>query len=81
MLFHQPLPGQEEENCQYFTAQGLGEPITSLEVIGKWMNKLLQHYDLIQLQRAKNLRNIERFHPMQSARSIIDMLENEKVYS
>ena len=29
MLFHQPLPGQEEENCQYFTAQGLGEPIHS----------------------------------------------------
>ena len=81
MLFHQPLPGQEEENCQYFTAQGLGEPIHSLEVIGNWMNKLLHQYDMIQQQRAQNLRDIERFHPMQSARSIIDMLENEKVYS
>ncbi|OME90009.1 MULTISPECIES: MGDG synthase family glycosyltransferase [Paenibacillus] len=81
MLFHQPLPGQEEENCQYFTAQGLGEPIHSLEVIGNWMNKLLHQYDVIQQQRAQNLRDIERFHPMQSARSIIDMLENEKVYS
>ena len=81
MLFHQPLPGQEEENCQYFTAQGLGEPIHSLEVIGNWMNKLLHQYDMIQQQRAQNLRDIERFHPMQSARDIIDMLENEKVYS
>ena len=71
---------QEEENCQYFTAQGLGEPIHSLEVIGNWMNKLLHQYDMIQQQRAQNLRDIERFHPMQSARSIIDMLENEKVY-
>ncbi|MGG4340151.1 MGDG synthase family glycosyltransferase [Paenibacillus lautus] len=81
MLFHQPLPGQEEENCQYFTAQGLGEPIHSLEVIGNWMNNLLHQYDMIQQQRVQNLRDIERFHPMQSARSIIDMLENEKVYS
>ena len=45
------------------------------------MNKLLHQYDLIQEQRAQNLQDIERFHPMQSARSIIDMLENEKVYS
>lgn len=81
MLFHQPLPGQEEENCQYFTAQGLGEPIHSLDVLANWMNKLLHQYDVIQQQRAQNLRDIERFHPMQSARSIIDMLENEKVYS
>lgn len=51
MLFHHPLPGQEEENCQYFTAQGLGEPISSLEVITKWMNKLIHEYDSIQQRR------------------------------
>lgn len=79
MLFHQPLPGQEEENCQYFTAQGLGEPIDSLEVIGKWMNILLHQYDQMVERREQNLRNIERFYPMQCARSIIEMLENEKV--
>lgn len=79
MLFHQPLPGQEEENCQYFTAQGLGEPIDSLEVIGKWMNILLHQYDHMVERREQNLRNIERFYPMQCARSIIEMLENEKV--
>lgn len=45
------------------------------------MNKLLHRYEQIQEQRLRNLENIERFHPMQSARSIMEMLENEKVYS
>ncbi len=81
MLFHHPLPGQEEENFHYFTAQGLGEPITSLEVIGKWMNKLIYQYDEISMRRSQNLEDIQRYHPMQSARSILDMLENEKVHS
>ena len=81
MLFHHPLPGQEEENFEYFTAQGLGEPMSSLEVLGKWMNRLLNNYDEIHKQRQAQLENIRRYHPLQSARSILEMLENEKVHS
>ncbi len=81
MLFHHPLPGQEEENFHYFVAQGLGEPISSLEVLGKWMNMLLNEYDEILLQRSRNLEDIQRYHPLQSAMSIIEMLENEKAHS
>ena len=79
MLFHHPLPGQEEENCQYFTAQGLGEPIESKEVINKWMKKLLHNYDEIAEKRQAHIDSIARYHPMQSAQSIIDMLEKDKV--
>ncbi|MHA6531063.1 MGDG synthase family glycosyltransferase [Paenibacillus sp. BAC0078] len=75
MLFHHPLPGQEEENCRYFTAAGLGEPIASLDVIDKWMERLLYNYDDVQAKRKSHLKEIARFHPLQSAQSIIDMLE------
>nr|WP_211184526.1 glycosyltransferase [Paenibacillus lemnae] len=75
MLFHHPLPGQEEENFQYFTAQGLGEPITSLEVLGIWMNRLLHEYDQVLRQRTENLNAIHKYHPMESAVSIIEMLQ------
>lgn len=75
MLFHHPLPGQEEENCRYFTAAGLGELISSLEVVDKWMNRLLHHYEDLQAKRKNHLEEIARFHPLQSAQSIIDMLE------
>ncbi len=81
MLFHHPLPGQEEENCHYFTAQGLGEPISSLEVIVKWMNKLTHELDAIRARREEQLKGIARYRPLESAQSIIDMLESKKVPS
>lgn len=79
MLFYHPLPGQEEENFQYFTAQGLGEALSTPEVLGKWMNHLLHDYDSLAKKRERNLKNIQRYHPMQSALSILEMLDNEKV--
>ncbi|KWX84904.1 UDP-N-acetylglucosamine:LPS N-acetylglucosamine transferase [Paenibacillus riograndensis] len=75
MLFYDPLPGQEEENCRYFTAAGLGEPVSSLKVVDRWMERLLYSYDEVQAKRKSHLDEIARFHPLQSAQSIIDMLE------
>jgi processive 1,2-diacylglycerol beta-glucosyltransferase len=75
MLFHHPLPGQEEENCRYFTAAGFGEPIESLDVVVKWMDRLLNNYEDLQNKRQHHLERIARYHPLQSAQSIIDMLE------
>ncbi|MDF9850155.1 MULTISPECIES: glycosyltransferase [unclassified Paenibacillus] len=75
MLFHNPLPGQEEENVRYFTSAGLGEAISSLEVVDKWMERLLYHYDDVQAKRKSHLEAIAKFHPLQSAQSIIDMLD------
>lgn len=76
MLFHNPIPGQEEENVHYFTARGLGEPITSPDVVVKWMNKLLHHYPDVVRKRKRHLAEIAKVHPMQSAQSIIDLLED-----
>lgn len=81
MLFHKPLPGQEEENCQYFTNQGYGEPITSLDVVVKWMNKLLYEFPDIVRKRQEHVKNIAQYHPLQSAQSILDMLERDRVPS
>ncbi|MNW59747.1 Processive diacylglycerol beta-glucosyltransferase [compost metagenome] len=75
MLFYDPLPGQEEENCRYFTAAGLGEPVSSLKVVDRWMEQLLYSYDEVKARRQEHLEEIARFHPLQSAQSIIDMLE------
>lgn len=75
MLFHNPIPGQEEENVQYFTARGLGEPITSLDIVVKWMNKLLHNYPDIVRKRKRHMEQIAKYHPMQSAQSIIDLLD------
>lgn len=40
MLFYSPIPGQEEENCLYFTERGFGEQIKSPQTIDAWFEKL-----------------------------------------
>lgn len=40
MLFYRPIPGQEEENCEYFVKNGFAEILTSTETIDKWFNRL-----------------------------------------
>ncbi|MEK3795421.1 glycosyltransferase [Paenibacillus sp. FSL R7-0204] len=78
MLFHSPLPGQEEENCRYFTAAGLGEPISSLDVVDRWMERLLNDYGNVRTARKAHLEAISRYNPLQSAQSIIDMLDKPR---
>jgi processive 1,2-diacylglycerol beta-glucosyltransferase len=41
MMFCTPLPGQEEENCQYFTNRGFGKEIISLSEIDLACEQLL----------------------------------------
>ena len=77
MLFHKPLPGQEEDNSDYFTSQGWGTPIISTEVITNWMDRLIHHYDDVVQSRIEVLEKINRYHPAGSARVIIDVLEQD----
>lgn len=77
MLFHKPYPGQEEENLQYFSAQGWGTPIDSLDAITDWVEKLTYHYDEVCATREQMLDDIERFHPTQSAKAIVELLESK----
>ncbi|AWB43915.1 UDP-N-acetylglucosamine--LPS N-acetylglucosamine transferase [Paenibacillus sp. CAA11] len=78
MLFHKPLPGQEEENSQYFASQGWGTPITSLDVITNWVHQLTDNYEEVVRKRQEVLDHIDRYHPMGSARVIIELLEQTK---
>jgi processive 1,2-diacylglycerol beta-glucosyltransferase len=43
MLFYTPIPGHEEENCHYFTRQGLGAQIQSLDTLDCWFARLLDN--------------------------------------
>ncbi|RUT28440.1 UDP-N-acetylglucosamine--LPS N-acetylglucosamine transferase [Paenibacillus zeisoli] len=78
MLFHKPLPGQEEENSQYFASQGWGTPITGLHVITEWMSQLTDNYEEVKHNRQRVIEQIKRYHPMQSAQAIIDVLEHKE---
>ncbi|MFD0961810.1 MGDG synthase family glycosyltransferase [Paenibacillus chungangensis] len=36
MLFYEPIPGQEEENCEYFINSGFGEMLDSNDTVDRW---------------------------------------------
>lgn len=36
MLFYEPIPGQEEENCEYFIQNGFGEMLDSNDTVDRW---------------------------------------------
>ncbi|HEY4391309.1 MAG TPA: glycosyltransferase [Paenibacillus sp.] len=74
MLFHKPLPGQEEENSQYFSSQGWGTEIHSLGDIEGWIHRLLYNYAEVLRTREEVLKHIAKYHPMQSAQAILDLL-------
>jgi len=74
MLFHKPLPGQEEENSQYFSSQGWGTEIHSLSDIEGWIHRLLYNYAEVLRTREEVLKHIAKYHPMQSAQAILDLL-------
>ncbi|MFS1511440.1 MGDG synthase family glycosyltransferase [Chengkuizengella sp. SCS-71B] len=42
MLFYNPIPGHEEENCQFFLNHHLGEKLTSIDELKFWLNQLVQ---------------------------------------
>ena len=77
MLFYQPLPGQEEENCHYFTEKGYGEPIESSHSVTKWMNMLVHQYDEVAARRREHEQNVARYHPKACAETILRMLQQE----
>lgn len=53
MLFYNPIPGQEEENCHYFTKQGFGMPLQTIEDIDRWFRILLDQYNSLSSYRQR----------------------------
>jgi processive 1,2-diacylglycerol beta-glucosyltransferase len=77
MLFYEPLPGQEEENCQYFTERGFGEPIESAETIRRWFDLLQHQYPIVQARREKHLQAVAQYNPSECAQAILEILNEQ----
>lgn len=74
MLFYEPIPGQEEENLQYFIQQGLGEPIRSPETVNRWFDMLAEQYPVMRHRREARGNSAAAYRPMDCSRVIIDQL-------
>mgnify|MGYP003928342845 FL=1 len=71
MLLYDAIPGQEEENCQYFIENGFAEKIDHIGVIDRWMDRLLHHHDELKSRRQSIANNVAQFGPAGWTRAIL----------
>lgn len=74
MLFYKPIPGQEEENLQYFIRQGYGAKINSLETIHECFSYLVQNYPEVVERRADLQRRFRHYIPRECSQAIMQLL-------
>ncbi|MGG1314412.1 MULTISPECIES: MGDG synthase family glycosyltransferase [Cohnella] len=75
MLFYEPIPGQEEENLDYFVTHGFGEALTSTETIDRWFRLIQEPYAAGQHRDTLlALRNAE-YNPARCSEAILALLE------
>lgn len=79
MLFYEPIPGQEEENCLFFVNEGFGEVLDSPEVMDKWLDLLSKRYDTVADYRRQILhRRLPHLDPDNCAVQVLRMLDHEE---
>ncbi|RUS47807.1 glycosyltransferase [Cohnella sp. AR92] len=75
MLFYEPIPGQEEENLDYFVTQGFGELLMSTETVDRWFRLIQEPYKANQHRDSLlAIRNAE-YTPAKCAETVLGLLE------
>lgn len=78
MLFYEPIPGQEEENCLFFVNEGFGEVLDSPEVMDKWLDLLSKRYDMVSDYRKQLLhQRLPHLDPDNCAIQVLGMLSHD----
>ncbi|WP_168123630.1 glycosyltransferase [Paenibacillus sp. HB172176] len=75
MLFYEPIPGQEEENCEYFIKNGFGEMLDSNDTVDRWF-KLIHDRDALEAFRDK-LRETrdEQYDAMKCPTAVLQLMQ------
>ncbi|MBW5448404.1 UDP-N-acetylglucosamine--LPS N-acetylglucosamine transferase [Cohnella sp. CFH 77786] len=75
MLFYEPIPGQEEENAEYFITHGFGELMVNTETIDRWFRLIQEPYAADRHRDAlMALRNAE-YHPARCSQAVLALME------
>jgi len=76
MLFYEPIPGQEEENAEYFIQHGFGELMTDTEPIDRWFRLIQEPYAADRHRDALlAVRNAE-YHPARCSEALLALMNN-----
>ncbi|URN94876.1 MAG: UDP-N-acetylglucosamine--LPS N-acetylglucosamine transferase [Candidatus Pristimantibacillus lignocellulolyticus] len=74
MLFYEPIPGQEEENCDHFINMGFGEMLTSNDTVDRWFKLLHEEQSLLEYrQKLKNTRD-NTYSPQACPKAVLQFM-------
>jgi len=75
MLFYEPIPGQEEENCDYFIQNGFGQMLDSTDTADRWL-KLIHDRDAREQNRGELLsKRNEQYDPLTCPQAVLRLMQ------
>jgi UDP-N-acetylglucosamine:LPS N-acetylglucosamine transferase len=75
MLFYEPIPGQEEENCEYFVRNGFGELLTGRETIDRWFKLIQEPYAAGEYRQSLLAKRNEQYNPERCSRAVLQLMQ------
>ena len=74
MLFYEPIPGQEEENCDHFINMGFGEMLTSNDTVDRWFKLIHNEEGLVQYRQKLKDKRDQNYSPLDSPKAVLQLL-------
>ena len=74
MLFYEPIPGQEEENCEYFINLGFGEMLADHDTVDRWFKLIHDEEKLKNLRSSLLQKRNNNYDPYNCVKAVLQYL-------
>lgn len=75
MLFYKPIPGQEEENSEYFVQNGFAEMLNTRETIDKWFKRIQEREAFAEFRQALISKRNEQYDPKECTDAVLRFMQ------
>ncbi|GMK41188.1 UDP-glucuronosyltransferase [Paenibacillus sp. CCS19] len=75
MLFYKPIPGQEEENSEYFVQNGFAEMLNTRETIDKWFKRIQEREAFAEFRLALLGKRNEQYDPKECTDAVLRFMQ------
>jgi len=75
MLFYEPIPGQEEENCDYFIHNGFGQMLDSSAIADRWLSLIHDTDAWDEYRKLLLAKRDEQYNPLSCPTAVLQQLQ------
>lgn len=75
MLFYKPIPGQEEENSEYFVQNGFAEMLNTRDTIDKWFKRIQEREAFAEFRQALLSKRNEQYDPRECTDAVLRFMQ------